>query len=911
MKLKVFLSSTCLLFLIAVQSVNAAYVPITLNNNDVSNLSVTYHEDGQYYDLSTTGASTQYINVNAITQDLSSDYYTLSFEYQSSATSNHFQIWYGNEWNSSRAHVYDPLAATSNWNLYSINIKTDRKKFSWGNNGDMLRFCFFYTDAGASFKMRNIRISDLNKGYKEIKIASNSSTTVQAEDYNIGGLNSGYYNRQYLLNLPKYVNPAGQHMPIVGWGLRGSADRYSEMAECGFNLCIANHGTDADLNEQLQNCKGTGIRLLVDYWKINDSGSSSELRQTTVNNYNSNDELAGWTLPDEPHATQYGKLGQEQKDIRAVINPNKLTYLNLLHSGTDFSAVGADNFADYLQRSVREVGTGFLSFDCYPIIRLSDGSDYVRPFFYESLEIAAMVAKQYGIPFWTFTRSRGDVVGDVTFPVPTKAHMRFQVFNSLAYGSQGIQYYTYCNWDFYNPQYQSPLELNTETWDWVRTPTWDLVKDLNTEIHNLEWVFLGCNVTDVSHTGTSLPKATKQLTSLPAPFKAITSEKSGVLVSQFENGNNRFLMIISHDIINNQTVIINKNVTSLNRVNADGTTTASPAINDTINLAPGDYILYQWAAENDAPQTQTAILAPNNIAGLTNTYRDDTTGVVLTQAENWENGFALDNMGDYNWKQYTLGQYKISAKRSISKIQAIKNWGSWFKYDVVADQDMDVNIYIGHAVKWQDYGLTVSTGVAPGTSYTIDGSAALNWPKQYAASMMLALDRISLKPNQTSRPVAPDTYEEDGATFNSILANKSNWTSTQIDGVNNDTLWFWPEAGGDNSPATHYNAQPDYQNVHLSQGLHTFTITSMCSPWIFDCIKFEDVHATGINNTLKQGTTTLAYGSKGAITIVANHSADIYSVSGISMTKASGTVKLPAGFYIVKMDDQVQRVLVR
>lgn len=911
MKLKVFLSTVCLFSLMAIQSVNAAYVPISLNNNDISNLSATYHEDGQYYDLSTTGASTQYINVNAITQDLSSDYYTLSFEYQSSTTSNHFQIWYGNEWNSSRAHVYDPLTATSNWTLYSINIKTDRKNFSWGNNGDMLRFCFFYTAAGASFKIRNIRISDLNKGYKEIKITSNNSTTVQAEDYNIGGLNSGYYNRQYILNLPKYVNPAGQHMPIVGWGLTGSTDRYREMAECGFNLCYANHGTDADLNQQLQNCKGTGIRLLASFWKINDSGSSSDLRQTTVKNYNNNDELAGWTLPDEPHATQYGTLGQEQKDIRAVINPNKLTYLNLLHSGTDFSAVGADNFADYLQRSVREVGTGFLSFDCYPIIRLSDGTDNVRPFFYESLEITAMVAKQYGIPFWTFTRSRGDVVDNVTFPVPTKAHMRFQVFNSLAYGSQGIQYYTYCNWDFYNPQYQSPLELNTTTWDWVRTPTWDLVKDLNTEIHNLEWVFLGCNVTDVSHTGTSLPKATKQLTSLPAPFKGITAGKTGVLVSQFENGNNRFLMIISHDIINNQSVIINKNVTSLNRVNADGTTTASPAINDTINLAPGDYILYQWTAEKDNPQNQTAILAPQNIAGLTNTYRDDTTGVVLTQAENLENGFALDNMGDYNWKQYTLGQYKTSSKRTISKIQAIKNWGSWFKYDVVADQDIDVNIYIKHAVKWQDYGLTVSTGVAPGMSYAIDGSAALNWPKQYAASMMLALDGVTLKPNQISRPVAPDTYEEDGATFNSILANKSNWASTQIDGVNNDTLWFWPEAGGDNSPAAHYNAQPDYLSIHLSQGLHTFTLTSMCSPWIFDCIKFEDVHNTGINNILKQEANTLAYGSKGAITILANHSADIYSVSGIRMAKASGTVKLPAGIYIVKIDNQVQRVLVR
>lgn len=536
MKSKSLFGTICLLFLIAVQSVNAAYIPITLNKDDVSNLSVSYNDAEQYYDISTTGASTQYIDASAITQDLSDDFYTLSFDYQSSITSNHLQIWYGNEWSSSRAHVYDPLTATSSWTHYSINIKTDRKNFSWGKNGDMLRFCFFYTAAGATFKIRNIRISDLNKGYKEITIASNDSTTVQAEDYNIGGLGSGYYNRQYLIDLPKYVNPAGQHMPIVGWGLTGSTDRYKEMADCGFNLCYANHGTDADLIQQLQNCKGTGVRLLASFWKINDYTSSSDLRQTTVKNYNTYDELAGWTLPDEPYATKFEALGQMQKDIRSQISTSKLSYLNLLHSGTDFSVIGADNFADYLQRSVREVGTGFLSFDCYPIIRLSDGTDYVRPFFYESLEITAIVAKQYGIPFWTFTRSRGDVVNDVTFPVPTKAHMRFQVFNSLAYGSQGIQYYTYCNWDFYNPQYQSPLELNTTTWDWVKTDTWNLVKDINTEVHNLEWVFLGCKVTDVSHTGTSLPKATKQLTSLPSSLNQSQQKSPEYLSARLKMG---------------------------------------------------------------------------------------------------------------------------------------------------------------------------------------------------------------------------------------------------------------------------------------------------------------------------------------------------------------------------------------
>ena len=105
MKIKIVLNTLCVLFLMTIQSVNAAYIPVTLNKNDVSNLSITENEDGQYYDLSTNGATTQYVNTNPITQDLSTDYYTLSFEYQSSTISNHFQIWYGNEWSSSRTHA--------------------------------------------------------------------------------------------------------------------------------------------------------------------------------------------------------------------------------------------------------------------------------------------------------------------------------------------------------------------------------------------------------------------------------------------------------------------------------------------------------------------------------------------------------------------------------------------------------------------------------------------------------------------------------------------------------------------------------------------------------------------------------------------------------------------------------------
>ncbi|WP_290385968.1 hypothetical protein, partial [uncultured Muribaculum sp.] len=154
------------------------------------------------------------------------------------------------------------------------------------------------------------------------------------------------------------------------------------------------------------------------------------------------------------------------------------------------------------------------------------------------------------------------------------------------------------------------------------------------------------------------------------------------------------------------------------------------------------------------------------------------------------------------------------------------------------------------SVPWSQYGLVASTGVEPGSKYMIENNNMLNWPKEYAASMVLELDNEPLIPaNQPLRPAVPEVFSEDGAEFNRILADKSQWIPTQNpDGKASEILYFWPKAGGNNSFEPTVNTTPDYTNVRLTPGEHTLRVKSLCYPWHFDAIHITKPKTSGITD---------------------------------------------------------------
>lgn len=110
----------------------------------------------------------------------------------------------------------------------------------------------------------------------------------------------------------------------------------------------------------------------------------------------------------------------------------------------------------------------------------------VKPDFFHCLDLLRNLSTLRDIPFWAFTCS----VRHGAYPTPTEGHMRFQLFNNLAYGARGLQYFTYAH----DQAMVRP--------DGTTTETWEIARAINAEIHTLAPLL--CRLTNVGvfHNGT-------------------------------------------------------------------------------------------------------------------------------------------------------------------------------------------------------------------------------------------------------------------------------------------------------------------------------------------------------------------------------------------------------------------------
>lgn len=384
------------------------------------------------------------------------------------------------------------------------------------------------------------------------------------------------------LTSPKYKNPTGKEFPILAWySIIGddniTKERYQELHDAGFNLSFSKFDHNSQIDKALKACEGTGVKLIL---------TSQELvsdTEATVNRYKSNPLVAGYFLRDEPLPEAFHELRQFRDKVFSA-DTTHLGYLNLLPSIVGTESLGTATYDEYVQRFINEVDLPMVSYDFYPIVN-EEGRTYVRAPFFENLEYISRVAKNNGLPFWAFCLA----VEHATYPLPTAVHMRHEAFSALAYGAQAIQYYTYWQPEKRHSEHfiykNAPINENGQ-----RSSVWYLVRDLNREIQNLSWVFLGAELIDASHTG-QLPAAAKALTSLPKPFSKIDADGEGVLVSHLKNGKNQFLMIVNRDIDQSQNVTIHKDK-KVKRVMPDGSLKTDR--DETVTIAPGDYLLYNW-----------------------------------------------------------------------------------------------------------------------------------------------------------------------------------------------------------------------------------------------------------------------------------------------------------------------------
>ena len=392
-------------------------------------------------------------------------------------------------------------------------------------------------------------------------------------------------NENFVLNLAQ-TQPEEQ-IPILAWyGVQEhTVERYLELKASGITHDFTHILPNVDVvATALDAAEKAGIKIMFYCPELKNEP------EETVKRFKDHPALAGYFLADEPGPGFFPQLGEWVRRVRAV-DENHFCYANLLPNWAPQWALGTDNYREHVQLYIKDVPTQILSFDHYPVLAEPSGNRILRSEWYDNLEVFSDEARKAGKPFWAFALT----VAHGPYPIPTRAEIRLQVYSNLAYGAQGIQYFTYWtpkvnNEDFHH----APIDCETGK----RTEIYDYIKEINLEIKHLSSVFLNSQVISIAHTGENIPQGTKRLEKLPDIIKTFEVEGEGAIVSVLQKDGKSYLVVVNRDFKNNMKVKI-EGEHGLQRILKDGIIVPASAYISDMAVDPGDVLIFCWNTGDD------------------------------------------------------------------------------------------------------------------------------------------------------------------------------------------------------------------------------------------------------------------------------------------------------------------------
>ena len=334
----------------------------------------------------------------------------------------------------------------------------------------------------------------------------------------------------FLFCLPVSV---AAEIPILGFIGVYSADHrledYRAMRDAGFDVSVDGYDSIGEITLSLNLARQVGIKLMVAGRQIMDFPAE------TAGTVRHHPALFGYMLGDEPQMADFDTYKHRYHAIRAA-DSTHLCYQNLFPYYGDelLETIGAASYEEYL-RKFSEIPLPQISFDFYPIW------DYdIRPTWYYTLEAVRRESLRTGVPFWAFVLS----TPHVDYPQPTLEMLRLQIYSNLAYGAQAIQYFTFRTpppddtYDYHN----GPITLEGQ-----KTETYNIVRDMNRELHEVIPFFDGCTVERVGHL-LEVPLGTERFKGMPRGLRRLKVVGTrGAVVSVLRQGDKRYLAVVNKD----------------------------------------------------------------------------------------------------------------------------------------------------------------------------------------------------------------------------------------------------------------------------------------------------------------------------------------------------------------------------
>lgn len=400
---------------------------------------------------------------------------------------------------------------------------------------------------------------------------------------------------------------------------------YRELYECGFNAASISIGsiTQSQVNDRsslahtMDYAKSNGIALYI-YSATLDTKTT--LRTNIVEFFSSNNNLAGWSLqlplysniqiPEYDDQTQEEDSATSYNDIWNTIRGKNRDseQMVIMNAHPNAESARADNYRDYIIRFQDNIAPALWGTSVNPAGISTGGASFNNyDLFFRDLEIMALVSKYCERPFWWFVmcQSYMNASGSST-PYPSIEEMRFSAFSALAYGAQGLEFWSYrlrenevLNGVTQVTYLAAPVDRDGN----IETDIWNAVKTLNQEITALNEVFFGSYLVGVRHTGTTQYDATSMLKGVFGPLASLTSESAGVLVSHLNTNGQDYLVIVNHSFMDGDTAYqgivlefseeFSVKKLSVNRGSV--VTTAVSSGKHQERLLRGEYLIYSWS----------------------------------------------------------------------------------------------------------------------------------------------------------------------------------------------------------------------------------------------------------------------------------------------------------------------------
>jgi len=314
--------------------------------------------------------------------------------------------------------------------------------------------------------------------------------------------------------------------------------RYQEIADAGIGYLVPGNGTfNAEQNLRAMELGAqVGIKIIPVDFRLSpfelkpDMDVDVAAIKAIVASYKDNPALASYVVKDEPGGELFPAL-KEICDVFRAEDPAHEPLINLFPNYGTIHQFGVDDYPTYVRSYLETVKPGLLAYDSYP---LRNGGVTIYDEWYSNLEIIREEALKANIPFLVFIQSQGIKEG---LRVPNRAEILWQVNTVLAYGAQGVGWFTY--WtpvpDQGFPQAEGAKAPMVESHynamidiDGNRTEVYDYVREANTYLKKVGGGLLGWDNVAVGHC-----EAGKVLKGGSSPVVVPEGDHANVVVGTF------------------------------------------------------------------------------------------------------------------------------------------------------------------------------------------------------------------------------------------------------------------------------------------------------------------------------------------------------------------------------------------